>query len=213
MDKESAGVFTFELDGKNVNATDAEPWTPLVWGDLEAGDEPHASTGTIVLDYAAVHAIDTAYPTPESGVITYDFDVRDYPYYVDATFAGFAAPDGQIVDALYSYVRYDDGMSGELLFDIDADVWPEDAPDGLYESLSITSQWNADGEGLGYAGATGGSLDADGSLVDELSLDECWAAQDCLFYQTWAEYRAHYSDMTPDTVFDECGLSTHCPIF
>jgi hypothetical protein len=212
MNKESAGVFSFELDGKNVNAGDGDPWTPVVWGDLETGDEPHASMGSIVLDYTAVHAIDTAYPTPEAGRLTYDFDVREYPFWVDATFEGFAAPDGQVIDALYSYTRYDEGMSGELQFELDADVWPEDAPDGLLEDLVVTSRWNADGEGQGEASATGGTMDADGSLVDELTLEECWAPQSCLFYQTWAEYRASYSDMTPDSVFDECGLSSYCPI-
>jgi len=91
-------------------------------------------------------------------------------------------------------------------------VWPEDAPDGLYETLIATSQWTAEGEGQGEASATGGTLDTEGSFVDELSLEECWAAQDCLFYQTWAEHRAHYSDMTPDTVFEECGLHSSCPL-
>ena len=55
-------------------------------------------------------------------------------------------------------------------------------------------------------------MDGEGSIVDELSLDECWAAQPCLFYQTYAEYRAEYSDDTPDSVFDECGVLSHCPV-
>jgi len=211
MTKESAGVFTIELDGKNVNASVEDPWTPIGWGDLETGDEPHASMGTIVLDYTAVHAIDTAHPTPEAGRITYEFDVREYPFYVDASFEGFEAPDGQVIDAEYGYTRFDDGMAGELLFELDADVWPEDDPDGLLETLFVTSQWTAEGEGQGEANATGGTLDGEGSIVDELSLEECWAAQSCLFYQTWAEYRAQYSDDTPDSVFDECGFISYCP--
>lgn len=213
MEKESAGAFTFELDGKNVNAEAGEPWAPIVWGDVDASDEPHASTGTIVIDYSAVHAIDTAYPTPDAGRIVYDFDVREHPFIVEASFEGFATPDGQVIDALYAYTRYDEGMAGELLFTLDADVWPEDGPDGLLETLAVESRWTAEGEGEGDASATGGTLDVEGSLVDELSLEECWAAQDCLFYETFAEYRAGYSDDTPDTVVEECGSASHCPLF
>jgi hypothetical protein len=165
-----------------------------------------------VLDYTAVHAIDSAHPTPEAGRVTYVFDVREYPFSVDATFEGFEALDGQAIDAEYGYTRFDDGMAGELVFELDADVWPEDGPDDLLETLSVTSQWTSEGEGRGEASATGGTLDGDGSIVDELSLEECWAAQPCLFYQTYAEYSAEYSDDTPDSVFDECGAVSHCPI-
>lgn len=213
MIKEGEDAFTFELRGKNVNAGEADPWTPVVWGNLAASGEPHASMGNIVIDYTAVHTVDTAHPTPEAGRITYAFDVRELPYTVTASFEGFEAEAGQVIDAEYAYTRYDDGMAGALTFELDADVWPEDGGDGLYEELLVTSRWTAEGEGQGEASAIGGTLDTDGSLVDELSLDECWAAQDCLFYQTFADHQAHYSDDTPDTTFDECGFLSRCPVF
>ena len=215
MSKESAGHFSMVLEGRNINASAAEPWTPVVTGTLEAGSEPHASKGTIALDYTAIHAIDTSYPTPESGRVVYDFDVRELPFYVNATFEDVAVDDagGPAIDAEYDYIREDDGMAGELQFDVDADLWPADAPDGLYEKLYVDAQWTGDGEGKGGADATGGTLGTADAGASELALDECWAGQPCLFYQTYAVYQAIGTEALPDAIYEQCGSEESCPSF
>jgi hypothetical protein len=215
MAKESAGHFSMALEGRNVNAPETDPWTAVVTGELEAGDAPHASKGTIALDYTAIHAIDTSYPTPEAGRVIYEFDVRELPFSVTATFEGVALydADGPAIDAQYDYMREDDGMAGQLTFDVDADLWPADAPDGLYESLFVDARWSSDGMGEGGADAVSGSLDGADGGVDELALDECWAAQPCLFYQTYAVYRAIYAGDTPDAEYEQCGAESSCPVF
>jgi hypothetical protein len=215
MTKEGAGEFSMVLEGRNVNAPDTDPWTPVVTGDLESGSEPHASKGTIVLDYAAIHAIDTSYPAPEAGRVIYDFDVRELPFYVNATFEGVAVgdADGPAIDAEYGYTREDDGMAGRLEFDVDADLWPADAPDGLYETLFVDARWTADGEGEGGADALGGTLGTPDGGASELALDECWAGQACLFYQTYAVYQAIGTEALPDAIWEQCGSESFCPAF
>lgn len=215
MSKEGAGDFSMLLEGRNINASATDPWTPVVTGDLEAGTEPHASQGTIILDYTAIHAIDTSYPTPEAGRVIYDFDVRELPFYVNATFEGVALGDagGPAIDAEYAYTREDDGMAGRLEFDVDADLWPADAPDGVYETLYVDARWTADGEGEGAADALGGTLGTEGAGASELSLDECWAGSACLFYQTFAVYQAIGTESLPDAIWEQCGAESLCPEF
>ncbi len=210
MDKTSAGHFSFRLEGKNINDT-TDNWQTVVDGDVTTTDEPYASMGTIVLDYDKVHEIDTSHPTPDTGRIIYDFDVRDYPYTVDATFQDFQTWEGDVINAVYSYKRFDVGMAGQFSFEMQADIWPEDAPDGEIETVMIESAWVSTGQGQGEASISGGTMDLSDSVVDSVSLDECWADSDGLFYATYESNSVEYNDGTGEVSTIGCGAITTCP--
>lgn len=212
MDKVSSGNFTFQLEGKNINDA-SDDWTTVVDGAIVAGDYPHASAGTVILDYDVIHQIDVSHPTPDTGRISYEFDVRDYPYTVEATFENFEPAAGDVINATYSYIREDAGMAGNLSFLAIADIWPEGDPDGLEETLTVFSEWTSSGQGRGGAEVSGGSLAADGSVIDEVSLDECWAGSDCLFYSTYSASVVDYNDGTGSVTHPGCGDILTCPVF
>jgi hypothetical protein len=209
MDKTAAGEFSFRLEGRNINAPADDPWVVVVEGDVVTGSQPHRGAGTIVFDYGAIHSVDVSHPTPDAGVITYDFDVREYPCLVDVTIAGFEPWDGEIVNAVYQYRRLSEGMAGELGFEAEADVWPEEDPDGVSETLEVLSRWTATGEGRAGAQVSGGSLA--GENVASFTLSECWADSAGLYYQTYRAMEIGFEDDTPPVSEVGCGLISHCP--
>ncbi|HUT76184.1 MAG TPA: hypothetical protein VM285_00765, partial [Polyangia bacterium] len=150
-----------------------------------------------------------SHPTPESGVISYDFDVREYPYLVDVTVVDFEPYDGEIIDAVYHYQRLSEGMAGELSFEAEVDSWPEEAPDGVPEVLEVVSRWTSTGEGKAEATVAGGSLAGDN--VESFGLLECWADSDGLYYQTYQSTEIAFTDDTPDLSEVGCGQISYCP--
>lgn len=211
MDKVSSGDFTFQLEGRNIN-DDTGDWATVVDGAIVAGDSPHSSAGTVIIDYDVIHDIDVSHPTPDTGRIIYDFDVRDYPYTVDATFENFNPWEDRVVEGTYHYVRQSSGMAGSLGFTLEDDFWPEDALDGVTETLQVMSEWTSSGKGRGRAEIYGGSLDLEEDEVDEVTLDECWANSDCLFYSTYASAVVDYDGGGAATV-PGCGDILSCPVF
>ncbi|MFO8074232.1 MAG: hypothetical protein R6V85_20410 [Polyangia bacterium] len=209
MDKTSAGEFAFRLEGRNINAEADEAWLPVLEGDVTSDDQPYHGTGVMSVDYGAIHEIDVSHPTPAAGLITYEFDVRDYPYTVDVQFDGFEPEPGEVLDAVYHYSRLGSGMSGEFGFVAEADVWPEESPDGLPEQLDVESRWTAQGAGIGSASINGGSLDAD--AVESFTIEECWAGADCLYYQTWEHTAIDFAGPTTDISETGCGDMAYCP--
>jgi hypothetical protein len=209
MDKTGAGEFSFRLEGRNINAAADDPWVVVVDGDVIAGSQPHRGAGTIVFDYDAIHEVDTSHPTPQSGLITYDFDVREYPYLVDVSIVDFEPYDGEVVDAVYHYERLSEGMAGRLSFEAEEDVWPEGEPDGVAETLEVVSRWTSTGEGKAEASVAGGSLAGDN--VESFGLSECWAGSGGLYYQTYRFAEVTFEDETPDFSEVECGDVSHCP--
>jgi hypothetical protein len=209
MDKIGPDEFEFRLEGQNINET-ADVWTPVLYGKSTAGDTPHHPVGELTVDFDAIHAIDVSDPSPETGVITYEYDVRDFPYIVDVDFDHFAAEDDLTLDASYSYRRLDSDMAGYFSFTAVADVWPEDGPDGVPESFEVESEWDSTGEGVGMAELAAGSLAEDN--VVEYVLNECWADADGLYYATYEQYEIDYLDETPSVSEVTCGSASHCPL-
>jgi hypothetical protein len=208
MDKLAPNEFQFRLEGQNINET-ADVWTPVMVGDVVASGEAHHGFGTLTVDFDAIHEIDVSDPSPDTGVITYEYDVRDYPYIVDVTFDHFAAEDDLTLDASYSYRRLDSGMAGYFSFVAVADVWPEEAPDGLPETFEVESEWDTTGEGMGMAELTAGSLEEDN--VADLTLNECWADAAGLYYATYEQHEIDFLDETPTESEVTCGYASNCP--
>lgn len=208
MDKVGPTEFQFRLEGQNINET-GNVWTAVMIGDVQAGDIPHHGSGTLTVDYDAVHAIDVSDPSPDTGVITYEYDVTGYPYIVDVTFDHFAAEEDLTIDASYSYRRLDDGLAGYFSFSAHADVWPEGQPDGVLESFEVESEWDTTGEGTGTAELEAGSLIEEN--VADLTLTECWADADGLYYATYQHHEIDFVDDTPSISEVFCGQESHCP--
>jgi hypothetical protein len=210
MDKEGENEFTFRLEGRNINET-ADKWSDIVVGEVLSTGTPHAVAGTLRIDYSAIHAIDSAHSVPYSGTISYTYDVTKFPYSVDCEFEAFEYEPGRFLDATYSYRRLDENMSGELTFDMVADVWPEEEPDGQDETLVVESKWNANGKGRAQAVMSGGTLELEGSVVERGIIEECWADSAGLFYSTYQTGTIEYSDGTPAETLPGCGEPEHCP--
>ncbi len=209
MDKTAAEEFAFRLEGRNINAAADDPWVLIVDGAVFAGDQPHQGTGSIVFDYDAIHEVDVSHPTPESGLITYEFDVREYPYLVDVSIVDFEPYEGEVINAVYHYERLSEGMAGELSFEAEDDVWPDGDLDGVPETLNVVSRWTSSGEGKAWAGVAGGSLADDN--IESFELLECWADSDGLYYQTYQSTEITFEDDTPEISEVGCGELSHCP--
>jgi hypothetical protein len=208
MDKVGPQEFEFRLEGQNINET-ADVWTPVLFGSSTAGETPHHPLGSVVVDFDAVHAIDVSDPSPETGVVTYEYDVRDFPYVVDVTFDHFAAEDDLTLDAKYAYRRLDEGLAGSFSFTAFADVWPEEQPDGVLESFEVESAWGTTGEGTGTAELEAGSLDEEN--LAGLTLSECWADAAGLYYATYQHQEIEFLDDTPAVSEILCGEQSNCP--
>jgi hypothetical protein len=210
MDKDSGDLFTFRLEGKNINDT-SDNWQTVVDGEVTPGDEPHKGVGWVRLDFDTVHDIDSSHPSSDSGVVTYDFDVREYPYTVDVKFENFS--DEQESDAAftatYNYEKRE-GMAGVFHFTAQMDVTgPDDTLDGVLEKFDVGSEWTETGEGRGEANVSGGSLE--GTSTATYALTECWADSEGLFYQTYAHEEVTFDDESTPVDNVVCGEESHCP--
>ncbi len=210
MNEKTDDKYVYRLEGKNINAS-ADAWRAVVSGNLKATGTAHAVSGDLVIDYTAIHEIDTAHPTPATGKITYTFDVTRYPYTVEAAFEAFEYEPGRFLDATYSYERLDQGMAGRLSFEVGADIWPEEAPDDIAETLTVDSEWTPSGEGRSEAVMSGGSLESDEAGVARGVLGECWADSEGLFYATYQGLTVEHDDGTTSETVISCGDASHCP--
>jgi len=208
MDKVGPHDFEFRLEGQNINET-ADVWTPVLYGSSTEGDTPHHPIGSVTVDFDAVHGIDISDPSPDTGIVTFDYDVTDYPYVVDVTFDHFYLDDDVTLDASYAYRRLDAGLAGSFAFTAYADVWPEEQPDGVLEYFEVESEWDTNGEGIGTAELEAGSLVEDN--VAAYTLDECWADAAGLYYATYQRHEVSFVDDTPDVAEVLCGSESHCP--
>ena len=218
MTKEADGEFAFKLEAKNVNAGDGA-WESLAWGTVSEGDAPHRGAGTLDLDFDRLHQMDSAHPSRLYGKVHYDFDVRRAsptatdPNTVAATFTDFYekaawGADPAPVDATYKYWRYA-ALAGRFEYRATADVaGPEGRPDGLDESLSAEARWTTTGEGRAKAVAESQSVPG----ITAYQVDECWADQAGLFYETWRRDTATPASGAP-WVKTACGAEASCPTF
>ena len=204
--------YVFELLGQNINELE-DNWTKVVFGEFLPVDVPHAVSGTIVIDYGAIHTIDTAHPSPASGQITYTFDVTQYPYTLNVEFDDFEFEKDKTLSATYSYRRLNENMAGELSFNAEADYWPELSPDGVAEQLEIVSRWDETGKGKGEVTMAGGSIANSDEALIEATLTECWADSTGLFYTTYQS--AAFLPANGDAAITEtvCGAPANCPVF
>jgi hypothetical protein len=94
-------------------------------------------------------------------------------------------------DATYYYAEAEDA-SGELLFSIQDDIHKDDPSKPLVETLTIDSQWMADGTGRADVRLEGGEIPGDLAAhnlgTDHVSMVECWDAS----------FGLTYADTTPE---------------
>lgn len=218
MDKPSKDRYGFRLEARSVNGP-SDPWEALVAGTVTPGDAPHRGAGTLDLDFDRLHALDAAHPSRLYGKVHYDFDVSRSaptaaaPNTVQVTFVDFYersafGPDPAPVDATYEYWRYAD-LAGRFVYAATADVaGPDGVPDGRDEVLTIEAQWTGRGEGRAQARVESASVPG----FTAYEVDECWADQAGLFYQTWREDTATPTSGAPWTKTG-CGVEASCPVF
>jgi hypothetical protein len=156
--------YAYVLSGKPKGADDSA-YRAILAGQVDVIDEAHG-VGDFLLDFDAVHALDSLKKT--TGGIAVHYDNTLDPRVVDVGFKGFADVTGMLpADALYRYAEHAD-HSGDFEFLTRADL----DKDGITrEDLAMTSVWETSGVGRSSAVATGGSL---GGVT--VYAQECWGS-------------------------------------
>ena len=152
---------------------------------IEPDTEPQQGSGTLRLDFDAVHAYDDS---SAEGEMIIAFRVRNQVRQVRVGFYQFSKEGNPPLDAIYEYVELPSGR-GELVFFGHGD-WSQDGRP--FEFFSADAVWLADRQGRIAARIE------NGSLAQPYTVDQCWDAAEKI---VWADAQpdiANYDDGSKD---------------
>ncbi len=216
---------SFDLLGETKHKDDdAKAFETFMTGNTQTTDRPNRVTGRIEVDFKVLQRLDGEGSTKLRGLVVFDFDVRQEnpslqnPNKVTVTFTDFYEEPplhqdpGPLINTSYYYERYDN-LSGKLQFDMQSDIAGPDGglDDEVDEMLTVESRWTPDGDGLGIASVTNGSL-SNKNVANQV-LTECWSDDLNGYLETYDHRESRYSDATPPKKEVHCGDEAGCPSF
>lgn len=196
--KESDGSYTYVFEGRPKNSSSDDDYETVIQGiGYDQTDARHGD-GQFDVDLDVAKKLDPVAHEDDSGHITL---VHDLPTTITTELRALprrievvaARSDSEVSYSITSNAREDN--TGTLELEASADLDPSGTT--LLETITMTSQWNADGEGRADVSFAGGDVPA---AADPVTVLECW---DSNFK------RAYYHDSASIEV--DSGALSSCP--